>query len=176
MGTLGRSRAGLELDLWNHFFPVDDGAAARRLLHRPTVVVDATWCEDQAPPRSDAVGGPMNPEEVVRAHLEAQSSLDIDQSTVYLADDATFVPAIGLPTYSGIEEIRNVLEGYIKVMTKCDIEIVNLAVAGNVVLTERIDHVIFKGKPDDAPGMGTFEVNGDKITAWRDYFAMGAQD
>jgi limonene-1,2-epoxide hydrolase len=113
----------------------------------------------------------MNPEEVVRAAMKAQSSLDLDQALAYFSDDATFCPAIGLPTYSGIEAIRECVKGYLKVMTRCDIEIVNLAVAGNVVLTERIDHVVFDGKAHDAPGMGAIEVSGDKITAWRDYFA-----
>ena len=115
----------------------------------------------------------MNPEEVVRAHLATSSTLDIDQMMAYFTDDATFMPAIGLPTYSGIEEIRNANEDFLKLMTKCDIEIVNLAVAGNVVLTERIDHVIFNGQQHDVAGMGAFEVAGDKITAHRDYFPAG---
>ena len=113
----------------------------------------------------------MNPEEVVRAHLATSSTLDIDQMMAHFAEDATFMPAIGQPTYSGVEEIRNANEGFLKVMTKCDIEIVNLAVAGNVVLTERVDRLVIDGKPHDAAGMGAFEVSGDKITAWRDYFA-----
>ena len=117
----------------------------------------------------------MTPEEVVRAHLEAQASLDIDQMTAYLTDDATFMPAIGYPTWSGIEEIREGIEGFLKVMTKCDIEIVNLSVADNVVLTERIDHVSINGQSHDASGMGALEVSGDKITAWRDYFHVGDQ-
>jgi limonene-1,2-epoxide hydrolase len=36
-------------------------------------------------------------------------------------------------------------------------------------LTERVDRLIYNGKALDAPGMGAFEVAGDKITAWRDY-------
>ena len=115
----------------------------------------------------------MNPEEVVRAHLDASSSLDVDQMTAYFADDATFFPGFGYPTYSGIEEIRKVMADFIKVMTMCDIEIVNLAVTGNVVLTERVDHLVFNGKALDAHGMGAFEVAGDKITAHRDYFWEG---
>ena len=47
-----------------------------------------------------------------------------------------------------------------------------LAVAGNTVLTERVDHMV------DGKGtiflttrvMGAFDVEGDKILAWRDYF------
>jgi limonene-1,2-epoxide hydrolase len=112
----------------------------------------------------------MTPEEVVRAELGAWSSLDVDQIMMYFSDDATWLPAFSFPTYSGLEAIRKAVEGFLKAMTKADIEIVNLAVAGNAVLTERADRFIYKGKPLDAPGMGAFEVSGDKITAWRDYF------
>jgi len=116
----------------------------------------------------------MTPEEVVRAELEAWASLDADKIMAYIADHATFLPGFSFPTYSGFKEIRKAMEGFVKVMTKCDIEIVNLAVVGNVVLTERVDRLIFDGKPVDAPGMGAFEVSGDKITAWRDYFYSAA--
>ena len=116
----------------------------------------------------------MKPEDVVRAELRAWSSLDMDQIMAHFAEDATLLPGFGHPTYSGLEEIRHVIEGFLKVMTQCDIEIVNLAVTGNVVLTERVDRLIYNGKPLDAPGMGAFEVAGDQITAWRDYFDTGA--
>jgi limonene-1,2-epoxide hydrolase len=117
----------------------------------------------------------MTPEEVVRAALAAFSSLDVDQIMEYFADDATFLPGFSFPTYAGLSEIRKAMEGFLKVMTKCDIEIVNLAVTGNVVLTERMDRLIYNGEPVDAPGMGAFEVSGDKITAWRDYFYLAAE-
>ena len=118
----------------------------------------------------------MIPEDVVRAELDAWSSLDIDQIMAHFTEDATWVPAIGYPTSSGIAEVRNAIEGFLKVITKCDIEIVNLAVAANVVLTERVDRLVIDGKPHDAAGMGAFEVRGDKIAAWRDYFAAGGHD
>jgi limonene-1,2-epoxide hydrolase len=114
----------------------------------------------------------MTPEEVVRAEFAALASLDLDQIMAYFADNATFLPGFSFPTYSGLTEIRQALEGFLKVMTNCDIEIVNLAVVGNVVLTERVDRLMINGKPVEAPGMGAFEVSGDKITAWRDYFYM----
>ena len=112
----------------------------------------------------------MTPEEVVRAEMAAWSSLDADQIMAYIADEATWLPAFSLPTYSGIKEIREAVKGFLSAMTKCDIEIVNLAVAGNVVLTGRVHRLIYNGKPVDAPGMGAFEVSGDKITVLRDYF------
>ena len=81
----------------------------------------------------------MTPEEVVRAEMSAWSSLNVDQIMQYFADNATWVPGFSFPTYSGLEEIRGAVDAFVKDMTKADIEIVNLAVAGNVVLTERID-------------------------------------
>ena len=115
----------------------------------------------------------MNADQVVRAELEAWSSLDVDQIMAHFAPDATWLPGFTYPTSSGHEEIRHAVEGFLEGMTKCDIEVLNLAVAGNVVLTERVDRFIYKGKTLDAPGMGAFEVAGDKITAWRDYFSTG---
>jgi limonene-1,2-epoxide hydrolase len=101
----------------------------------------------------------MTPEEVVRGLMGAWASLDVDQIMTYFADDATWLPAFSLPTYSGLKEIREAVEGFLKDITKpCDLEVVNLAVAGNVDLTERVDRMIYKGKPLDAPGMGAFEV------------------
>ena len=114
----------------------------------------------------------MTPEEVVRAEMAAWASLDVDQIMAYFADDATFLPGFSFPTHSGLKEIRQAVEGFLNVMTRCDNEIVNLAVAGNVVLTERVDRFVYNGKPIEAPGMGAFEVSGDKITAWRDYFYL----
>ena len=116
----------------------------------------------------------MTPEEVVRAELQSWSSLDADQIMAYFAPDATWLPGFTFPTSSGYDEVRRAVEGFLKGMTRCDIEIVNLAVAGDVVLTERVDRLIHDGKSLDAPGMGAFEVSGDKITAWRDYFALEA--
>ena len=51
--------------------------------------------------------------------------------------------------------------------------IVNLAVDGDTVLTERVDEVTANGIMAPVPLMGTFEVRSGKIVEWRDYFDMG---
>jgi limonene-1,2-epoxide hydrolase len=38
------------------------------------------------------------------------------------------------------------------------------------VMTERVDVFTLPGKSFELPVMGTFEVSGGKISAWRDYF------
>ena len=111
----------------------------------------------------------MTAEEVVRAELSAWSRLDVDEIVSYFAADAVW-DNVPLGAVSGHDEIRKAVQGYVDRMTHGDIEILNLAVAGNVVLTERVDHFVCDGKQIHARVMGAFEVNGDKITAWRDYF------
>ena len=44
----------------------------------------------------------MNAEEVVRAELEAWSSLDVDQIMAYFTPDATWLPVLNYPTSSGL--------------------------------------------------------------------------
>jgi len=110
-------------------------------------------------------------EEIVRAELEAWSSLDVDQIMAHFAIDACWDDPSHGPI-RGYDEIRNAVEGFVNRMTDAQMEILNLAVADNVVLTERVDHFLFDGKPVDARVMGAFEVAGDKITEWRDYFDM----
>jgi limonene-1,2-epoxide hydrolase len=51
-------------------------------------------------------------------------------------------------------------------------EIRQIAAAGDVVLTERIDRFVMGGKTVELPVMGAFEVRGGMIAAWRDYFDM----
>ena len=114
----------------------------------------------------------MSPEDVVLAELTAWSGGDAEEIASYFASDAIWenVP-IGI--VHGREEIRTSIEGYLAHITEMNIEILNIAIAGNVVLTERIDHFVWDGNATAARCMGAFEVSGDKITAWRDYFDRG---
>ena len=49
----------------------------------------------------------------------------------------------------------------------------NAAAAGDVVLTERIDHIGTGDTRFPVPVMGAFEVRDGKIARWRDYFDTG---
>jgi limonene-1,2-epoxide hydrolase len=51
-----------------------------------------------------------------------------------------------------------------------DFSVINIAANGPVVMTERVDVFTLPGKSFELPVMGTFEVSGGKINAWRDYF------
>jgi limonene-1,2-epoxide hydrolase len=81
---------------------------------------------------------------------------------------------VGMGETTGPEQAMGVLSAMGGDASKVDMRVDNLAVApiGGKVLTERVDHIM---GPDGKPAMsirvmGIFETDGDKITAWRDYF------
>lgn len=111
----------------------------------------------------------MKPEGVVRAELNAWHGLDVDEIVSHFHPDGVW-DNVALGVHRGRGEIREAVEGYVRRMDSAELELLNIAVNGNVVLTERVDHFIYGGKKVSARCMGAFEVEDDKITAWRDYF------
>jgi limonene-1,2-epoxide hydrolase len=110
-------------------------------------------------------------EELVRSFCGAWSRRDIDELLAFFTDDAVY-HNIPVEPVKGRAAIRATLAQFIDISTDAEFEIVALAVSGNKVLTERIDRFTINGKRIELPVMGTFEVTGDKISAWRDYFDM----
>jgi limonene-1,2-epoxide hydrolase len=109
-------------------------------------------------------------EDVVRAELEAWSTLDVEQIVAPFAPDAVWVAQPTL-TLRGIDEIRAAVVDWVARMTFAELRLVNIAVNDDVVLTERVDAFTFTdGKKVALPVMGSFEVADGKIATWRDYF------
>lgn len=81
---------------------------------------------------------------------------------------------VGMSKTTGADQAMAVLAGFGSGADQLWMRADNLAVAqvGDKVLTERVDHVLDdEGNPAMSIRlMGTFEVEGGKITAWRDYF------
>ncbi|MGO8941486.1 MAG: nuclear transport factor 2 family protein [Mycobacterium sp.] len=71
---------------------------------------------------------------------------------------------VTLGVHHGHDEIRGLVEGYVRRMESAELELLNIAVNGNVVLTERVDHFIYDGNKVAARCMGAFDVSGDKIS------------
>jgi len=116
----------------------------------------------------------MNPEEVVRAELDAWSTLDVDAIMSHFAVDAIWDdPSHGPIT--GHDNIRKAVEGFVARMSAADMEVRHLLVGGTIVMTERVDRFTFDGREVAAEIAGVFEIDGDKIVAWRDYFDMSGR-
>ena len=114
------------------------------------------------------------PEEIVRAEMAAWGRNDVDDVMSHFAEDAVFDTGPSYPVLAGRDTIRKTIEAYFSRGTCVDLEILYLAVDRDVVLMERDDHWIVNGKKMDTRVMGAYEVQDQKITAWREYFTPPA--
>jgi limonene-1,2-epoxide hydrolase len=111
------------------------------------------------------------PEQVVREFCEAWSRMDSDELLGYFDEDSVY-HNMPMDAVTGLEGIRQVFDFFLPPSEEVDWQILNLAVDGNVVFTERLDRFVMGGKNVDLPIAGVFEVENGKIKRWRDYFDM----
>jgi limonene-1,2-epoxide hydrolase len=111
------------------------------------------------------------PLETVTAFCEAWPRLDLDELAAFFAEDAVY-HNIPVDPVVGREAIRATVEGFTAGIDRVEFELVHTAVAGDVVLTERIDRFFAPGRQITLPVMGAFEVRDGLIAAWRDYFDL----
>ena len=113
-----------------------------------------------------------NSSNVVVSLIDAFNANDLDRIMTHFASDAVY-HNIPVAPVTGAKAIREVVQGFLGMATQVDWQTRNIAESsGGVVLTERVDRFLINGKWVELPVMGTFEVVGAKISAWRDYFDM----
>ena len=110
-----------------------------------------------------------DPQSVVEKFFTACSNFDFDSAMIYIDEDCVY-QNVPFHTAKGKERIHRDLGGMGKAMNLFEVEMVNIAVNGNVVLTERIDTLGGRFFKVALPIMGTLVVENGKITEWRDYF------
>jgi len=111
-------------------------------------------------------------EAVVRELIAAFNANDVDRVLAFFAADAVY-HNIPVQPVSGTAAIRAVLAGFMGMASEIDWVLRHLAeTRDGVVLTERVDRFLVRGRWIELPVMGAFEVRDGRITAWRDYFDM----
>lgn len=114
------------------------------------------------------------PESVVRSYFDACA----EPGNLLAAVDAHFAPDAvwqntGLPTAEGVDAVKAFWQQFIDGFSAdaMTVELLALAVAGDVVVTERIDRLLNPAGETVAtiPVAGTLEVEDGRIVAWRDY-------
>jgi limonene-1,2-epoxide hydrolase len=111
-------------------------------------------------------------ERIVRQLCDTFEKHDAEAFRPFFTDDVVY-HNIPMDPAVGIEESIAFITGFLGMFDSLVIETTNLAVRGNVVLTERVDTFKLNGIEAALPVMGTFEIRDGKISAWRDYFDMG---
>ena len=106
---------------------------------------------------------------VVEEFFAACSAFDFD-AALDMIDDSCIYKNVPFHTAKGKDRVVRDLSSMAKAMNQFDVEMVNIATNGNVVLTERIDTIGGRLFKMDIPLMGVFVVQNGKISEWRDYF------
>ena len=109
--------------------------------------------------------------ELVSAFCRAWSNRDVDEILGYFAEDAVY-HNMPMPPMQGKPAIKTLLQQIVSPTSWIQWETLNIAEAGNVVFTERVDRFEMAGKKVELPVAGVFEIENGKIKAWRDYFDM----
>ena len=109
-------------------------------------------------------------EDVVRSFLDACVTGSVAEQVGFFADGASYRVNAWHEPHVGTDAIQAALQDMADVVSSFQYEILNIASAGDVVLTERTETFRMHGKDVRLHTAGAFEVNGDgKITRWREY-------
>lgn len=108
---------------------------------------------------------------IVTEFCGAWVRMDPDELAEYFTDDGVY-HNIPMAPMEGKQAIRDGLAGMKSMIGSIRFEVLRQLSTGDVVMNERIDHIDMGGKAVALPVVGVFEVQGDKIKAWRDYFDM----
>lgn len=109
-------------------------------------------------------------ERLTRAFFKAWEQADEESIVDFFADDAIYHNMPYKPV-EGIANIRKAVAGFLKTGEDMTFDLIKLVVAGDSVVTERVDGWTQKGKRKSLPVLGMLEFNdAGKLTGWREYF------
>lgn len=139
--------------------------------HAPILPESGESAQTRSVAAATTVRAMTTPAETVTAFCAAWETGDLDAIMAFFSDDAVY-HNIPVDPLTGPEAIRAMIEMFTTGVDRIEFQVRNLAAAGSVVLTERIDVFHRAEGTITLPVMGTFEVRDGKIAAWRDYFDL----
>jgi limonene-1,2-epoxide hydrolase len=110
-------------------------------------------------------------EKIVNDFINAWPRKNIDELMEFFSEDAVY-HNIPMEPAKGKAAIRAVIDSFLPAAKTVEFKVLKSASAGNVVMNERVDIFEVGAKKISIPVAGVFEINGGKISAWRDYFDL----
>lgn len=105
--------------------------------------------------------------------IAAWSKKDVDLIMSFFTKDAVYANVPIDPPNVGQEMIRKTIESFVGMAEAIEFRVHHQGESPKgTVLNERTDRFKIGGRWVEAGVMGVFELEGDKIKAWRDYFDM----
>lgn len=111
-----------------------------------------------------------NEEAVVRRFLELWSSREADAMADLFAEDGVYDNVPDKAPMVGSEAVRKWLHLVLEHITRIDVEILNIASAGEWVLSERLDDHVAGDRHMKLPVMNAARIVDGKIVMFRDYY------
>jgi limonene-1,2-epoxide hydrolase len=111
------------------------------------------------------------PVEVVERFCATIAENDLDAVIAFFTDDAVY-HNIPMDPVTGPAEIRATLEGFMLIATSLEFRVLAISASGDTVLTERVDVFHLPTISIELPVMGAFDIRGEQISGWRDYFDL----
>ena len=111
---------------------------------------------------------------VVDSFMQAWNNMDVDAVMDHFTEDAAYANIPMGPPHVGKAAIREFIDGFMGSTSAIDFIVHHQVARDGVVMNERTDKLVMDGRTVELPVMGVFELSGDKIAAWRDYFDMSA--
>jgi limonene-1,2-epoxide hydrolase len=103
--------------------------------------------------------------------IDAWRALDWPRVVSLFAADGV-LQVVTLPAYSGRAAIKKHLEQVAAGIERLDFNIKHLHAFGSVVLFERDDQFVYRGRAASVPVVGVLEIDGGHVKAWREYMDL----
>ena len=111
-------------------------------------------------------------ERIVASFIDAWNARDLDAILAHFAPDAVY-HNIPMEPLVGVDAIRGGLEAFVGMARTIDWQVKASAATGDGrVLNERLDRFEIGEHWIEIAVMGIFEVEAERIVAWRDYFDL----
>ena len=118
------------------------------------------------------MGASMEPTGVVKELFDGWRAKDIDRIANLFTDDAVY-HNMPMDVIKGKDQIRQTIAGWLDALPGMDFRFLNVVSGDNIIMMERVDQIPREGGVHELPVMGVIELEGGKISAWREYFDMG---
>ncbi len=108
---------------------------------------------------------------VAKRMIKAWETLDWDQVVDTFAEQGILqmVPA---PPLVGRAAIRSHLDEVASGIERLSFRVKHLFAKDDIVVFERHDEFVYKGKESSVPVLGIMEISGRNVVEWREYFDM----
>lgn len=112
----------------------------------------------------------MTPKQTIEAVFSAFADLDLETVYALVDEDIVYQNMAQAPVY-GRQALRRMWAGFDSI-THLHSDVLNIVAEGEVVLAERLEHLVIGGHDIAVPMAGAFRVRDGKITEWREYYDM----